>query len=109
MTGSFVGSVLILRYRTGVPQIVMAQWHDTYEYAAKIEYLGIGVYGNKSCAPDLDGQEFEVAATKCVGINEISRKIQERANELGRLCQRNIGTEVAVEKIISLLVKETTT
>ncbi|PHH58385.1 hypothetical protein CDD80_2410 [Ophiocordyceps camponoti-rufipedis] len=40
---------------TGVPQVVLPQWTDTYDYAERVELLGIGRLGNRSTMPRWTG------------------------------------------------------
>lgn len=87
----------------GIQQIVIAQWHGTYEYAAKLEYLCIGIYGNRSCAPDLDGRGFGTALTVTVGSYEAARRPKNVPKLLVSSAQRTVGREVGAKKIINLL------
>ncbi|KAI9374039.1 hypothetical protein BJX61DRAFT_532705 [Aspergillus egyptiacus] len=43
--------------RAGVPQVILPTWFDTFDYAARIEYLGVGVWGNKETAPEFKGPD----------------------------------------------------
>jgi hypothetical protein len=73
-----------VRYRAGIPQLVLAQWYDTYDYARRAKYLGIGVYGNRSVAPFVNSAEFRQALTTVVGNQSQSASaIKERARSLG--------------------------
>lgn len=36
---------------TGVPQVVLPMWVDLYDYAVRVEYLGVGVWGSRDAAP----------------------------------------------------------
>lgn len=36
-----------LTFSLGIPQIAVASWLDCYDFAARIEHLGIGRWGNK--------------------------------------------------------------
>ncbi|KAL2222296.1 hypothetical protein M432DRAFT_636920 [Thermoascus aurantiacus ATCC 26904] len=47
--------------KVGVPHVVLPQWWDTYDFARKAEYLGIGAYGNRSSAPRVEADEFREA------------------------------------------------
>ena len=53
--------------RAGKPHVVLAQWADTYYNAVAVEYAGLGVYGNKTCAPDVDAKELSVALARSEG------------------------------------------
>lgn len=92
-------------------------WYDTFDYATRVEYLGIGTYGNRdigyNCvvdnenyvAPNLvDGEEFGAALLKTVGRKkgdkgdaEVMRK---KAAELGEV-SRKTGGRVESAKIIT--------
>ncbi|KAI0187301.1 hypothetical protein EV127DRAFT_344776 [Xylaria flabelliformis] len=103
----------------GVPQVVLAMWYDTFDYATRVEYLGIGVYGNReigySCtvdnenyvAPNLvDGEEFGAALLKTVGKkrgdNDLMRK---KAAQIGEVCRKS-GGRVESARIITELCFE---
>ena len=84
-----------MRYRAGVPHVVLAQWYDTYDYACRAEYLGIGVYGNRSVAPLVNSAEFGQALTTVVGNRSSANAIKERARSLGEVCKRSGGRALA--------------
>ena len=78
-------------------------WYDCYDFATRVEYLGIGVRGNHRNAPDVGAAEFGLALEMVVGEN--SRKglsIRERARALGEVCRRAEGRAVACERIVQL-------
>ena len=54
-------------HRAALPQVILAQWCDLYDNANRAEYRGIGIYGNRSVAPDIDADEFPVALSRVVG------------------------------------------
>jgi hypothetical protein len=76
----------------------LPQWYDTYDYASKAEYLEIGVYGNKSCAPMVDAIEFGNALMKVVGDTNMRGK----AREMGILCKKSGGRALAASMISKL-------
>lgn len=76
----------------------MAQWYDTYDYASKTEYLGIGVYGNKAMAPMVDAEEFGNALLRAMG----DEALREKAQAIGKLCQRSGGRRLAADMITKL-------
>lgn len=105
--------------RAGVPQVVLAMWYDTFDYATRVEYLGIGTYGNRdigyNCkvdnenyvAPNLvDGEEFGAALLKTVGKKKGDADVmKKRAAELGEVCRKS-GGRVESAKIITDLCFE---
>ena len=83
------------RYRNGVPHVVLPAWQDCYENAARAEWLGIGVYGNKTRAPNINDRELSKALMS-------DRSYKEKALDLAKLCQKKEGRVAAAEKIVEL-------
>lgn len=78
-------------------------WWDTYEFAIRVEYLGIGIYGsrNSKSAPKANGIEFgEALITLNDEGNENSRLIRERARKLAGVCNAYGGRVKAANKIL---------
>ena len=46
--------------------MVLPLWYDTYDFAARVEHLGIGIRGNKRSAPRVDGEEFGAALSTII-------------------------------------------
>ncbi|KAE8352501.1 diacylglycerol acyltransferase-domain-containing protein [Aspergillus coremiiformis] len=84
--------------QNGVPHVVLPAWQDCYENAARAEWLRIGVYGNKSRAPNIDGQELSNALLTVMGNDAY----KEKALHFARLCQRKEGRVAGAEKIVEL-------
>ncbi|KAL3470325.1 hypothetical protein BJX99DRAFT_264317 [Aspergillus californicus] len=84
--------------QNGVPHVILPAWQDCYENAARAEWLGIGVYGNKSRAPDISGKELSKALTKVVGNDSFL----EKAAKMQKLCQKKEGRCRAAEEILDL-------
>ena len=87
-------------HRAGVPQIILAQWFDLYDMAIRAEYVGIGIYGNRKAAPDIDEAEFGAAISRLLCRSEEAKKISQRAKEIGELCRASPGKRGAVAKIL---------
>jgi hypothetical protein len=64
--------------------VVLPQWADTYDFASRAEYLGIGLWGNKSTKPQwkrdelgsvlveaLFGPDAEAMKTKSKSLSDI--------------------------------------
>ncbi|PYH88634.1 DAGAT-domain-containing protein, partial [Aspergillus ellipticus CBS 707.79] len=83
--------------RNGVPHVVLPAWQDCYENAARAEWLKIGVYGNKSRAPNISARELSKALLTV--MNNPSYK--EKSKEIAKLC-RTEGRVTAAEKIADL-------
>ncbi|RLL97770.1 hypothetical protein CFD26_101966 [Aspergillus turcosus] len=84
--------------QNGVPHVVLPAWQDCYENAARAEWLGIGVYGNKTRAPSIDAKELSKALLKVMGNTSYKTK----ALELAKLCHKKEGRLAAAEKIVEL-------
>jgi hypothetical protein len=86
---------------------VLPCWWDTYEFAIRVEYLGVGIYGsrNSKSAPKANGIEFGGAliALNDEG-NENSRRIRERAKKLAEVCNAYGGRVKAANKIMEFTV-----
>jgi len=89
--------------RAGIPQIILAQWFDLYEIAARVEYLGIGIYGNQSVAPDIDAAEFGAAVSRLLSPSEEAERFSRKAKEIGEICRMAPGKKGAVAKILELV------
>ncbi|KAL4777237.1 hypothetical protein BDW60DRAFT_202148 [Aspergillus nidulans var. acristatus] len=87
--------------QNGVPHVVLPAWQDCYENAARAEWLGIGVYGNKSRAPDISGKELSKALTKVLG----NKSYLEKAAQLQKLCQQKEGRVEAADRIADLAAR----
>jgi hypothetical protein len=68
---------------------VLPCWWDTYEFATRVEYLGVGIYGSRKSksAPKAHGVEFgEALLALNDDGNEESKLIRERAKKLAEVC-----------------------
>lgn len=84
--------------QTGVPHVILPAWQDCYENAARAEWIGIGVYGNKTCAPGINGKELSRALVNVMSNNEC----HDKAAVLKERC-RTPGRVVGCEKLVELL------
>ncbi|TRM62800.1 glycosyltransferase family 1 protein [Schizophyllum amplum] len=88
--------------RAGKPQVVLAQWVDTYYNAVAAEYAGLGVYGNKSCAPDVSSTELSLALKRATSGEDAAR-MRERAGEVAVKCCEAGGRQRAADIVVGLL------
>lgn len=95
-------------FRSGVPQVLLPVWYDTYDFANRVEYLSIGRWASKTTAPHVDADEFSRAVMAVVDKGEEGRRIRVRARELGEVCQKAGGRKRACAKIIELVGREPT-
>ncbi|RDA85834.1 hypothetical protein CP532_5759 [Ophiocordyceps camponoti-leonardi (nom. inval.)] len=85
----------------GVPHVVLPQWTDTYDYAERVEFLGIGRMGNRSTKPRWTAPEV-AAALMHVLSGEASTDINTKAKALAKLCQdRGSGAANAARAILA--------
>ena len=79
--------------------MILAQWYDLYDNANRAEYWGIGIYGNKAVAPDIDAGEFAAAV---VGPGPEAEGYRTRALEISGLCRAAGGRRAAVDRVLEL-------
>ena len=90
----------------GIPQVVLPLWYDCYDFAARIEYLGIGIRANHKNPPHIDAEEFGIALGLILDEqSEKGRLIRERAEALGKVCQLADGRVTACKRIVELTKK----
>ncbi|OAA48784.1 3-hydroxyacid dehydrogenase/reductase [Cordyceps fumosorosea ARSEF 2679] len=87
----------------GVPQIVLPVWFDTYDFARRVEYLGVGRIGNRSNAPKCCKDELG-PILKQVVLDDAGCEIQAKARKLAEACKASgSGCEKAARGIVNLL------
>lgn len=99
-------SMLIILSSTGTPQVVLPFWYDTYEYANRAEWLGIGIYGNRRSAPTVEALELGRALTRIVGDGEEARRFRATAEALRERCIGYTGRVLAAEKVLEIAAAE---
>ncbi|KAI1496621.1 glycosyltransferase family 1 protein [Biscogniauxia marginata] len=87
----------------GVPQVLLPQWFDCYDFAERAEFLGIGVHGCRKSQPHWTsgelGPKLELALRGSKAI-----EMRKKAAELVSLCKGNekgTGRDVAARHILS--------
>ena len=89
--------------RTGIPQVILPVWYDTYDFAERAERLGIGIYGNRRSAPGANAAEFGKALQIVVGDGRVrAEAIRERAMALAVICQKAGGRATACAKMMEM-------
>jgi 2-acylglycerol O-acyltransferase 1 len=73
-------------------------WQDCYENAARAEWLGIGVYGNKTRAPNISAKELSKALLKVMN----NKSYKDKSVEFSRLCHTKGGRVTGAEKIVEI-------
>ena len=84
-------------------RLSLAQWYDLYDMAVRAEYLGIGIYGNKNVAPDIEAVEFGTAVARLVRPGKESEGFRTRAKAVAEACRKAGGKRTAVDKLIEII------
>ena len=71
--------------------------------AARAEYLGIGIYGNKRVAPDIEAVEFGAAVARLVLPGKESDGFRARAKAVAEACRKAGGKKTAVDKLVEII------
>lgn len=71
--------------------------------AVRAEYLGIGIYGNKKVAPDIEAVEFGTAIARLVLPGRESEEFRTRAKAVAEACRKAGGKTAAVDKLIKII------
>ncbi|KAL2808805.1 hypothetical protein BJX63DRAFT_424316 [Aspergillus granulosus] len=80
--------------RAGVPQVILPVWYDTYDFAQRVEYLGVGLWGSKTSAPAINGPELGEALIRVLHSEE-SSSMQEKAKSIAS----KMGNTMASTKV----------
>lgn len=88
-----------------MPQIGLPLWTDTYDFATRVEWLGIDLWGNKKSAPNWTAAELNDAFEKVMGNSGEAKLRRKKAEELGMLAKRELGRIKAARKIAKLARK----
>ncbi|TFK33933.1 hypothetical protein BDQ12DRAFT_614373 [Crucibulum laeve] len=85
---------------TGTPQIILPRWYDLYDYALRVEYLGIGIYANKNAAPGVDAVDL---ATALIDTISPSSDYSLKSKALAKVCEEKCGgRDMAARRILEL-------
>lgn len=90
------------RHSAGIPQIVLPVWIDTYDFALRVEYLGIGAWGSHTAAPRVDALELSKTFIKVIDSDE-SAAMTAKARTLSEPFRKREGRVVAYEKMVEML------
>lgn len=89
--------------RAGVPQIILPVWYDTYDYATRAEWLGIGLWGSHRSAPKVEASEFGEALIRVAGFSAEAEGFKIKAQSLAESCRtRYTGRVRAADEILKL-------
>ncbi|EXU97601.1 UDPGT family protein [Metarhizium robertsii] len=86
----------------GVPQVVLPVWFDTYDFARRVEYFGIGKIGNYHSAPKCSESELS-PILKQVVLGRRAEIMRSKAAAMAEACKTNgDGCAVAAQGILNL-------
>jgi UDP-glucoronosyl and UDP-glucosyl transferase len=88
---------------TGIPQLVLPGWYDSWDWAARVDYLGIGVWGNRHAGLFLNGEEvsrgfLRVCEEPKAGEQESSQTTSKESK--GSAAQRSNILRVNVQRLV---------
>ena len=86
-----------------VPQVILPCWLDTFDFANRVEWLGIGVYGSRGAAPGVQAGELSRALMRVLGDGKEGAMMKVKARELAELAGKAGGRRKACEKIIEFM------
>lgn len=89
-------------HSAGVPQIILPVWIDTYDFATRVEFLGVGTWGSHTAAPRVEASELGRALVKVVDSSE-SAGMRQKAKAISEPLRKVEGRVVACEKMIEIL------
>lgn len=75
---------------------------DLYDYATRVEYLGVGVWGNKLGVPDWTADELSAAFLHVLDKSERAQDIRVRAKQLGKRFNQVPGSVCAANHLAAL-------
>ncbi|KAE8417351.1 hypothetical protein BDV36DRAFT_309532 [Aspergillus pseudocaelatus] len=90
--------------RAGVPQIILPIWLDTYDFALRAEWLGIGIWASRKTAPGVNGPELGQALIRALASGQ-SESMRHQAQTIATKLGPKDGRVIACEKIISSLTE----
>ncbi|KAK0645433.1 hypothetical protein B0T16DRAFT_411164 [Cercophora newfieldiana] len=86
----------------GVPHVVCPVWLDTYDFATRVEYLDIGVWANRTRAPEIKGEDL-AEALELVSSGAAAERLRTNARKLANIVgDVNAGRKTATAKILEV-------
>ena len=91
------------RISAGIPQVVLPCWLDTYDFANRVEYLGIGTYGSREAAPRVETVELTHAIMRVMDDGPEARSMREKSKALAETVNKVGGRIKARDRVIEIL------
>lgn len=87
----------------GIPQVILPVWGDTYDFAKRVEFLGIGKFGSPKHAPKVSVKELGQKLSQ-VGFGPKAGQYKQKAKEFAELCAKDGGgRRIAANKILEMM------
>lgn len=84
-----------------MPHLILPAWLDHYNYAARVEEIELGVWGNKKAAPGFSVDELTSAFLRLLDDGPASASMRENAKRLRGTLARP-GRDIAGDEIARL-------
>jgi UDP:flavonoid glycosyltransferase YjiC (YdhE family) len=88
-----------------VPQVVLPQWADCYDFANRAEYLGIGRWGNKSEKPRWKADEL-CSILVDVLLGPDAEAMKSKSRHLSKICSADGEGRVIAARTILAAIQE---
>lgn len=83
--------------------VALPGWADCYDWATRLEYLGVGVWGSRKACPNWTAEELGEAMNKVIWGSE-AEAFQRKADELSKVVKKSeSGRVVAAKTLLSEL------
>ena len=82
-----------------MPQIILPQWLDLYDFAVLVEKLGHGIYANKGFPMQIDAAQLADAFVRV--LTEEGNALRKKALEIREACLRAGGVRTVAETILN--------
>ena len=84
----------------GIPQVLLPPWSDCYDFANRVEMLGIGRWANKEAKPRWRRDELAICLEDVL-FGPKADQVKEKARELAMRHPESAGREKAAREILA--------
>jgi hypothetical protein len=77
-------------------------WADCYEFATRVEWLGIGVWGSKAAPLNWTTEDLSSAFFKVLANDEAAESMRVKASQLKNIFQGRPGRVCAADELAKL-------
>lgn len=99
--------ISLLLDSAGVPQVVLTQWVDTFDYASRVELIGVGRRGNKSLHSGWESTELGNALIDAI-LGRDANKFTKTARDIAELSARDGGGRALAARYLRTLASQNT-